>query len=161
MALATLRTMTTLRRYRHIVEAGLLIIAVRVGLRIMSLSRLLTWLHARMSPRAPDLITVEQLAYYTDRWLTMFPYNAKGSCFPRALTLYRLARHHGFPVRFHCGVAKTGETLDGHAWLTLAGKPFLEPANQWQHFTVTFSFPPLSEAQASIANRDSHLLLRR
>jgi hypothetical protein len=105
---------------------------------------------------------LDDLAYYTDRWLTIFPYNVKGNCFPRSLTLYRLARRHGCHVQFHCGVAKIGETLAGHAWLTLDGKPFLEPADQWRRFTVTFSFPPSPEWQgASLSDRHSRLSAHR
>lgn len=80
--------------------------------------------------------------YYVDRWLALFPYNPKGNCFPRALTLFLFARRAGLPVQFNCGVMKVHQQLEGHAWLTLDGHEFLEPSSFWQAFTVTLSFPP-------------------
>jgi hypothetical protein len=82
------------------------------------------------------------LVYYVDRWLQLFPYNKKGNCFPRSLALYWFARRVGYPVRFHCGVRKEVSNLAGHAWLTLDHQPFHETGQQWQRFTVTFSYPP-------------------
>ena len=137
--------MELLRRPRDLVRTGLLIIAVRLGLRIIPLPRLLRWLHPRTHGPSRYAANIEELAYYIDRWLDIFPYNVKGNCFPRALVLYRLARGHGIPVMFRCGVVKNRGGLEGHAWLTCVGEPFLERASQWKHFTVTFSFPPDSE----------------
>lgn len=99
-------------------------------------------------------------AYYTDRWLNIFPYNAKGNCFPRALSLYRLANRQGLPVQVHCGIAKIGEMLEGHAWLTLAGKPFLETGNQPRRFTLTVSFPPTCEMKCPAAIPEFRILWR-
>jgi hypothetical protein len=82
------------------------------------------------------------LVYYVDRWLELFPYNKKGNCFPRSLALYWFARRLGYPVRFQCGVRKDVSHLDGHAWLTLDRLPFHETGQHWQHYTVTFSYPP-------------------
>ena len=39
----------------------------------------------------------EDLVYYVDRWLQLFPYNAKGNCFPRSLALYWFATTIGLP----------------------------------------------------------------
>lgn len=62
MALGTLMTMTRLKKYRCIAITGSLVVAVRVGLRIMSLPRLLTWLDAGLRRRTPDLAFMERCA---------------------------------------------------------------------------------------------------
>ncbi len=133
--------MSSFRKYHLIVRTGLLIIVIRLGLRITSLPRLLDLLHAGKGARAYNRPTLEEIAYHVDRWLALFPYNKKGNCFPRALSLYRYARQYGLPVEFHCGVRKSGPSLDGHAWLMLSAQPFMEPTQHWKTFAVTFSFP--------------------
>lgn len=120
----------------------MLVLYVRVLLRFMSLPQVLSRLDPQSAPGEPTGESIDDLVYYVDRWLLLFPYNSKGNCFPRSVALYRLARDLGYAVRFHCGVKKEHSFLDGHAWLTLHGDPFHELSRQWQYFTVTFSYPP-------------------
>jgi hypothetical protein len=84
---------------------------------------------------------LELAARWTDRWLALFPANPKGSCYPRALALYVLARRRGLPVRFVLGVSRSGDGVDGHAWLTLHGKPYLERGGEWRGHRLMFSYP--------------------
>lgn len=137
--------MALLRRFRDLVQIGLLIITIRLGLRLIALPRLLRWLHPSTPALSRPAAHMEELAYYIDRWLDIFPYNVNGNCFPRALVLYRLARGRGIPVVFRCGVVKNRGGLEGHAWLTCVGEPFMERVGQWKLFTVTYSFPSDSE----------------
>lgn len=97
---------------------------------------------------------MEDVAYYVDRWLALFPYNLKGNCFPRALALFFFARRAGLPVQFKCGVMMLNQQLEGHAWLVLDGHVFLEPSSYWQSFTVTVSFP---ESLVSSRTRSSRI----
>jgi hypothetical protein len=89
----------------------------------------------------PDEAVMKALVGYVDYWLKLFPYNKRGNCFLRSLSLYRCARQLGYPVVFHCGVRRDATRLDGHAWLTLDSQAFYEPGPHWQRFTVTFSYP--------------------
>jgi len=130
------------RRTRLIAESASVLLVVRLGLWVASLPQVLSWVHRDSVPQVQDLATLTDLAYYTDRWLGLFPANPKGNCLPRAIALYRLARARGFPVRFQCGIRRHGDQLDGHAWLLAGNGALLEPTNQWKQFTVTFSFPP-------------------
>lgn len=130
-----------IRKYWTIFSVGLLVFRVRLLLRFLSLPHALGVLEPKAERSGYRGVPLEDLIYYIDRWLLLFPYNAKGNCFPRSVTLYRCARRAGFPVRLHCGVRKSSGTLDGHAWLTLDGSPFHELSRQWQQFTVTFSYP--------------------
>lgn len=140
------------RTIRLIAQSASVLLVVRLGLRVASLPRVLKWLHRDHVSPVQDLAILTHLAYYTDGWLRLFPANPKGNCLPRAVALYRLARSHGFPVRFQCGIRRHGEQLDGHAWLLAENGALLEPTDQWKQFSVTFSFPPLSHPDS----REAH-----
>lgn len=130
------------RKYWAVLRVGLVVSWVRLLLRMKSLPVVLDCVNPGTISGAPDAAMMEDLVYYVDRWLGLFPYNAKGNCFPRSLALFRFARRLGYPVLFHCGVRRESSTLDGHAWLTLDRRPFHERGPNWQRFTVTYSYPP-------------------
>jgi Transglutaminase-like superfamily len=131
-----------LEKYWTVFRAGLVVLWVRLSLRVKSLPRVLDRMNPHSMSGRPDEILMEDLVYYVDRWLQLFPYNKVGNCFPRSLALYWFARRLGYPVLFHCGVKKEVSNLHGHAWLTLDCQPFHEPGQHWQQFIVTFSYPP-------------------
>lgn len=112
-----------------------------MALRLVSLRTLLRWLSCGSASGGEGQTVMDDTAYYVDRWLALFPYNPKGNCFPRALTLFLFARRAGLSVQFNCGIMKMHQHLEGHAWLTLDGHEFLEPSSYWQAFTVTLTFP--------------------
>lgn len=141
------------RKYRTVFRTGLLVLWVRVLLRFLKLPEVLGMLEPKALTHTTDEAAMEDLIYYVDRWLMLFPYNAKGNCFPRSVALYRLARPMGYPVRFHCGVRQAPSGLDGHAWLTLDNHPFHELSQQWRDFIVTFSYPP----DGSPTQTDQHM----
>lgn len=130
------------RKYWAVFRVGLVLSWIRLLLRMKSLPLVLDCVTPRAISRTPDAAVLEDLVYYVDRWLGLFPYNTKGNCFPRSLALYWFARRLGYSVIFHCGVRKEASSLDGHAWLTLGRQPFHEPGLNWQRFTVTYSYPP-------------------
>lgn len=129
-----------IRKYWMVLRMGLLVLYVRGMLRALSLPRVLAMLEPR-SAEEHRREAIEDLLYYVDRWLQLFPYNLKGNCFPRSLSLYRLARRAGYPVTFHCGVRKVEGGLDGHAWLLCDDRAFHESDEHWRAFAVTFSYP--------------------
>lgn len=130
-----------IEKYWIVLRVGLVVLWVRLSLQVKSLPLVLERLTPRSMTGRPDEAVMGDLVYYVDRWLQLFPYNRKGNCFPRSLAVYWFARRLGYPVLFHCGVRKEVSNLDGHAWLTLDCQPFHEPGQQWQYFTVTFSYP--------------------
>lgn len=129
-------------KYWTILRVGIVVLQMRVALRFKRLPWVLDQATPLPQTVEPDDGAMRRLAYYVDWWLQLLPYNSKGNCFPRSVTLYRLARQRGYPVRFHCGIRKEASSMDGHAWLTLNSQVFHEPGNHWQAFTVTFSYPP-------------------
>lgn len=128
-------------KYWTILRVGVVLLRIRIALRFQTLPNVLDQVRPLSTRAEPDDAEMRILAYYVDRWLRLFPYNKRGNCFPRALALYRFARQLGYPVRFHCGVRREADGLDGHAWVTLDSEAFHEPGLHWQYFTVTFSYP--------------------
>ncbi|OGL41328.1 MAG: hypothetical protein A2043_05115 [Candidatus Schekmanbacteria bacterium GWA2_38_9] len=63
------------------------------------------------------------------------------TCLKRSLVLYYLLNKAGLKVVMNFGVKKNNDRLDGHGWLTLGGKPYLETYDPHDSFTVTYSYP--------------------
>jgi transglutaminase superfamily protein len=127
-----------------VVRAGVWLCGLPVLLRLYSVPGLLQRLtpgRGRQPPRPPReleplVALVEQLCH-----LRLF----RGSAFPRtclrqALALYYVCTRLGYPVTIHFGVAKVGEALDGHSWVTVEEQPVAErlPLEHWQ---VVYSYP--------------------
>ncbi len=79
-----------------------------------------------------------------------------GLCLRRSLTRYHFLRRHDVPVSVQFGATRsqstpTDEEIRGHAWVTLAGKPYFERDDHWQEFSVMLTWPP--DAGASAAER--------
>ena len=128
------------KKYLTVLRAGLVVSWIRLLLRVKSLPLVLDRLNPRLMTEKPDEAMMEDLVYDVDRWLKLFPYNKKGNCFPRSLALYWFARRLGYPVCFHCGIKKTSRismVMRGSCWIT---SPFTRD-QQWQRYTVTFSYP--------------------
>ena len=144
--------MSLARKYWLILSTGLVVCGVRVALRLVSLKRLLHWLACKPMSGRREETSIEDVVYYLDRWLAIFPYHPNGNCFPRALTLFFYACREGLPVQFNCGVMKLDHRLEGHAWLMLNGRDFLESSSYWKAFTVTLTFPssPSSIAKSRV-----------
>ncbi len=134
------------RKYVMLLQVAAIVSWIRLRLRGEALPAMLKRLDPGALSGTPDSVWFEDLVYYVDRWLHLFPYNVKGNCFPRSLAVYWFARRMGYQVHFQCGVRKDASHLDGHAWLTLNRLPFHEPGQHWQRYTVTFLYPPDSVA---------------
>ena len=69
-----------------------------------------------------------------------------GLCLRRSLTRYHFLRQIEVPVILQFGAKFVADRPDrevtGHAWLTLAGRPYYEADENWRGFKVMFSHPP-------------------
>ena len=127
------------------------IISIRLLLRALDLTTLLRWLSPSRHYVKINADMLDKIARYTDGVLWRLSVSGKGNCLPRSLALYYFATRCGFPVCLCCGVRRMGNTLEGHAWLTLLKRPFLERGNPESYYKVTFSFPPLNENPSAAA----------
>lgn len=130
-----------IKKYLLALQITVLMILIRMGLRWLPLPRLLQYLSTSRRTEPENFPRLQQAASYTDRILRLFPYNEKGNCLPRSLILYVMAARCGYHVKFHCGVRKSDNGLDGHAWLTVNGQPLLESTKQSEGMVETFSHP--------------------
>lgn len=65
----------------------------------------------------------------------------RSGCLVRGLTLYGLLRRRGYPVTLCFGMAPWQQGFTGHCWLTLEGRPFLEPEGAGPEFSPVLRFP--------------------
>jgi hypothetical protein len=138
-----------LRRFWILSQVAIVFAVVRLLLPWLKLPRLLRWLSPRrISPATypGTWDTLEATVRRTNALVRRFPVNSRGNCLSRSLVLYYFVTRYGFPVQVHCGVRRVGENLEGHMWLSLQGKPFLERGNPFQKYAITFSFPDTNPA---------------
>lgn len=89
-------------------------------------------------PPPPDTV----LAAYVGSILRRLPPPWRHTCLRRSLVLFYLLRRAGRPVSLHIGVRKLDGALQAHAWLVLAGEPYLEPdADEHRDFRMIAAFP--------------------
>lgn len=137
-----------MKKYWVAFQVVVMLTAVRIGLQLASLPRLLRLIDRPLGTSPGEQDEIERVVDYIDRLLRVYPASPKGNCLPRALVLYSFARRYGFPVQFRCGVRRVEKSLEGHAWVTLDDAPFLEPTNRCQQFSVTLAFPDKLECRA-------------
>ena len=138
---AAMRAPRTAAEYRLLLRVLLVLVLVRVLLPCVRLKRLVRWVGRSHPSRLPHPVSLQTIAWYTDALLRRMPAGRLGNCLPRSLTLFYFATRAGLPVRFHCGVRRVGEALEGHAWLTLGDQLFLERGEPEGRYAVIFSYP--------------------
>lgn len=90
----------------------------------------------------PDPDALARAAEYVDGWMSVLPWPpSRGPCVPRSLVLFALSRRFGLDLRVHMGVRRDGGSLEGHAWLYGAGRPWLEPEDPGERYVTTLVLP--------------------
>ena len=139
--------MTAAYRWRHTgaqlwmwLHMGGLLLILRLVLPWIKLPKLLAWLTPAACSRRATPQSLEHAVWCATILLRLvFPWRRK--CLPRTLTLYYFATRSGYPVRVHCGIQRHGDNLQGHAWLSLYGCPFLENDDPMPHYVIVWTFP--------------------
>jgi hypothetical protein len=49
-------------------------------------------------------------------------------------------------VKINFGIRKTDNDIEGHGWLTLNGKPYLEKSDTFNTFCLIYSYPGFQRA---------------
>jgi hypothetical protein len=82
----------------------------------------------------------------------------KPVCWKRAAILHRYLAIHGIATQIVFGIRKAADgTVDGHAWLEIAGDPVMEATVP--HYKVTYTFPSREVCNfklSSLTNRVEH-----
>ncbi|MEI9942474.1 MAG: lasso peptide biosynthesis B2 protein [Pseudomonadota bacterium] len=74
-------------------------------------------------------------------------------CLTRGLTLYYALRRAGVDVSLEFGMGNVsgGDGFDGHCWLVLDGKPYLEPRDPRSEYATMYCFGQKAAAAAQSA----------
>lgn len=109
---------------------------------------------AQLTPSAPDLTDVnpEDLRGLVDAIADLDWRSPFGVCLRRALLRYHFLRRAGIELGIVFGVRfrQTHETagIAGHAWNTLAGRPYHEREEDYLGFSIMYEWPPeIGESQ--------------
>jgi len=94
-------------------------LAFRALCHLVSVERLvrLAWRPAAVTPRP---VSPSVLAARTRRLAQLL--GATADCLPRSLVLYRELSRQGVDPELVIGFGRTGESLAGHAWVTVGGQ---------------------------------------
>jgi hypothetical protein len=69
-----------------------------------------------------------------------------GLCLRRSLVRYHFLRRAGVPLVLNFGARLKGPAAEravaGHAWVSLAGRPYHEAGEDYQGFAVVLQYPP-------------------
>lgn len=102
-----------------------------------------------VASRTPDADEVRRLADAVAAWHVQSPL---GLCLRRSLLRYHFLRQARLPVTIVFGARFKGEGegggLGGHAWLTLAGRPYYEDPADYAGFVEMYRFPAAGEQTA-------------
>lgn len=126
---------------------------IALMLKLLSFSRMLVLL----TPERPKTIhatdrrgLISKVPRYTDFILRRNWWIYRMNCLKRALVIFKFLRLYGIDVQICMGVKKDHSSppagpekhLQGHAWLMVNGKPFLEDSRSMATtYTPVFSFP--------------------
>ena len=121
-----------------LVQMAAMVGALAVLQRTVSLPRLVRFFDVRR-PRPEGRLPPKRLAWLAGGLLRRI--FGQDFCMPRSLVLFHFMRKWAYPVRLHFGVAKQGDHLKGHAWVTLDGEPFAEHGDPRETFKTTYTYP--------------------
>lgn len=125
---------------RRIFLQALILASLMPLLLRFKLPTLMQWLEPR-APVKPPILRAEQLGQVVLWALEFARPLLRSGCLVRGLTLYGLLRRAGWNVSLCFGVAPWKQGFTGHCWLTLEGRPFLEPEGEGPCFSPVLQFP--------------------
>jgi hypothetical protein len=118
--------------------------------RLLRLKLLLKLLTPRNTKCPANQDQEKKIIKWTDAILGWDFFIFRSSCLKRSLVLYHFLKREGLPVQINFGVRKLKEesgqqhpVLDGHGWLSLRGRTYLEKGEPLKIFKLMYSFPPL------------------
>ena len=142
MPLVTLRSIARLSRQDlgALAEAVALIIPVEIGLRLMTLDRLLARLSLTHAGRRQDTVSAGRLtptraAVLVERLGRLYP--LKATCLKKSLVLLRILRRRGFSAELRLGVRQVDGRFSSHAWIDCDGHPLLDEGHANEFTTIT------------------------
>jgi len=127
-------------------KIGLLVTALPVMTKLLSLPKLMEVLTPGKRKETFVQEEIDLIIKITDLILNQRFFIFYPTCLKKSLVLYHFFNNHGLNVAMNFGIKKDKESdkLEGHGWLTLDNKPFLENYNPLDFFKVIYSYPQKS-----------------
>ena len=110
---------------------------LKFALPLPKLARLM-WTPSRRAESQRD--REEQIASLAHGLYGPSGVKALDNCLERSLVTYRFLSEAGASPELVVGVSKTGETVNGHVWVTLDGQPVGESAPSLEEFAPVMTF---------------------
>ena len=114
--------------------------------RVIKIQTILTNLTPRKNSFWKGKTSPERLSKYVDSILGLRLFGLKPNCLNRSVILYHFLYKLGVAVKINFGVRKTDNDIEGHGWLTLDGKPYLEESNAYKTFFLIYSYPGVGQS---------------
>lgn len=115
------------------------IVPVLVRLPLPRLAAVVTRPPRRRTPSAAEIERLERVIGLAPRIARPL---VRSGCLTRGLTLFWLLRRAGLDVELRFGVDPgTDQPADGHCWLALEGRPYLEPRDPRDRFAELYRLP--------------------
>jgi len=124
-----------------LLKITLLVIAIQLMIKFLPLPKLMQVLTPKKRKESISQEEINRITHFTNLILNRRFFIFHPTCLKRSLVLYHFLNKYGLNVVMNFGVKKNNDRLDGHGWLTLDGKPFLENYDPHDTFTVTYSYP--------------------
>jgi len=117
-----------------ILQCGLMILAVKGGLKICGFGRTLRWIRRRVEsePRLTAVDTDAVVAAEQAVAMAGALYPGRALCLEQSLVLYYVLRQQGVAVKYCQGVQP--HPFQAHAWVEYQGKPINDVAEHVNHF---------------------------
>ena len=119
----------------------LIMFAIQVMLKLLSLPKLMGILTPKRKKKGTSQEDINRIIEIINNVLNQRFFIFHPTCLKRSLVLYHFLNRYGMKVIMNFGVKKNNDKLDGHGWLTLDGKPFLEDYDPHDTFAVIYSYP--------------------
>jgi len=137
--------------FYNFIRVLILINVITILLKLISVKKVLDLFNPEFRSSEVPEFEIIKLARYTDYLLNISFLYFDNNCLKRSLVLFRLLRKKGIDVTFNIGVKSSGmehdreinsiRNIDGHAWLSLNNKIYLEKLPELtQTYKVIFSY---------------------
>jgi hypothetical protein len=134
--------------YEFIIFVYILLVALAIStlLKVIKFQTILEKLTPRKKSLWEGKVSPKRISEYIDSILALKILGMKPNCLNRSLVLYHFLHKIGIMVKINFGVRKIDNDIQGHGWLTLDGKPYLEESDTLENFCLIYSYPDHRQA---------------
>jgi hypothetical protein len=135
------RNFSTIYEFLYFIYIFCFALIVSILLKTTKIQTILKRLTPRKQNTWKGKISSKRLSEYVDSILALKIFGLKPNCLNRSLILYYFLHKIGVAVKINFGIRKANKDIEGHGWLTLNGKPYLEKSDTLNSFCLIYSYP--------------------